>query len=62
MSRTLNNKKQITIYVDDEINQELINMMVAKARTLTFIVEELLRQAIKEKKRKRKIEKQDSQV
>lgn len=55
-------KKQVTLYIDDETYNELVQMMAAKARTLTFIAEELLRQAIREKKRKKRLEKQDNSI
>jgi hypothetical protein len=55
-------KKQITMYIDDDIYQEVVNMMSAKARTLTFIVNDLCKQAIKEKNRKKKVEKQNSPI
>ena len=55
-------KKQITIYVDDDIYQEIINLMTAKVRNLTFIANELMRQAIKEKNRKKKGEKQNNPI
>jgi predicted transcriptional regulator len=45
---------KITVYIDDEIHQELVNIMVSKARSLTYIVDEMIRQAIREKKRKSK--------
>lgn len=54
--------KQITIYIDDDMYNEIIGLMTNKARSLTFIANELMSQAIREKKRKRKIEKQNNSI
>lgn len=58
---TLNHwMKQITLYVDENLYQQLTSLMSTKDRTLNYIANELMRQAIKEKNRKKKVEKQDN--
>lgn len=53
---------KVTIYLDDDLHQEVLKMMANKARNLSYIVNELTKQAVKEKNRKKRIEKQDNPI
>jgi Arc/MetJ family transcription regulator len=54
--------QKVTIYLDDDIYQEVLRLMANKIRTLSYIVNELTKQAIREKMRKKKVEKQSNPI
>lgn len=54
--------QKVTIYLDDDIHQEVLRLMANKARNLSYIVNELTKQAIREKIRQKKREKRNSKI
>ena len=53
---------KVTVYIDDDIHQEILKMMANKVRTLSYIANELMAQAVKEKNRKKKFEKRNNPI